>query len=682
MITSSQSRKLFLAVFFAAFSLFAHAQLPTNVSGVTIDNNGNPVKKTDSSKLQLQHRNPNEDSITISYHYFNQTKKYKIDSSISDFYQRYPVPWYYTDLGNFGNPAHSLLFDPLMKPGWDAGFHALDVYGYNLENTKFYNTTRPYTELGYLIGGSGEQMIDVLHTQNRNEKFNFGFEYRLISSPGTFKSQNSNHNTIRLNAGYTSTNKRYGFDFIFISNKLRTGENGGITSDSALTATSSGGALSSPFQVPTKIGAGVPPINPLSTSIYAGTSYKSSTFLLQQHYDIGQKDSLVTDSVTYKLFYPRLRFQHTFTYTKYSYEYEDDIAADSDYAKYFNFHYVYPFYDTLRFQDRWISLTNEFSLISYPQKNNQNQFLKLSAAIQKIQGAFDFTQPQLAVVNLNSTYVSAEYRNRTRNQKWDLEAAGQLYVTGPYTGDYSGNITLQRQLTKTKGTLEIGFQNVNRSPSYVDGSQTSFYIVPADYNKENVSKAFATISFPKYNATLAGEYYLATNYIYFDSLYKSTQDKNIFNVLHVYGQKKFALSRFFNFYSEVHLQQATPGAPVHLPLIVTRERIAFEGNFYRNLFLSMGLELIYNSPYDADNYNPLTGQFFYQNTQSISNRPDANVFVNFRIKSFKGFVRFEHVSTFQSGDGSTGFTDRSFGAPLYPGRTLWFRAGIWWNFVN
>ena len=34
-------------------------------------------------------------------------------------------------------PAH-----PVMKPGWDAGFHVLDPYALNTETTRFYNTTR------------------------------------------------------------------------------------------------------------------------------------------------------------------------------------------------------------------------------------------------------------------------------------------------------------------------------------------------------------------------------------------------------------------------------------------------------------------------------------------------------------------------------------------------------------
>ncbi len=671
---------IFLFLFASAEKIAA--QVSTNQ--VEIDANGNPVKRADTSGLQLQHRDPYEDSITISYHHYDSTKTFKVDSSVNDFYSRYPVPWYYVDLGNFGNAAHSLLFDPVMKPGWDPGFHAYDIYNYNIGDTKFFNTSRPYTELAYLLGSKGEQMADLLHTQNRKSNFNFTFQYRFLNAPGSFKNQNSNDNNIRINAWYINNNKRYGFNLIFISNKIRNAENGGIVSNEALDTLNKGGNLTDPFQIPVHIGNGASTSpNPFSTQIAAGITYKTKTFLLQQHYDIGQKDSIVTDSVTYKLFYPRLRFQHTFNLSSYTYAYEDDIPVDSDYAHYYNYAGPYPFFDTVHFQDRWLSFTNEFSIISYPEKKNLNQFLKLSAALQQLSGAIDYTINPVPILNEKNVYVSAEYRNRTRNQKWDVEANGQLYVTGNYSGNYNAYISLQRKLNNNNGSLEIGFQNVNETPSYIFDTQTSFPIIEgSNYKDENISKLFATINFPKQELELSGSYYLLTNYTYFDSLFKSTQYSSLFNVLHVEVDKRFRLSRHWNWYTEVHLQQTTPNAPVNLPLVVTRSRIAFEGNFYHNLFLSTGVEIIYNTPYHPDAYSPLIGQFYLQNSETISNRPDANIFLDFRIKSFKAFVRLEHINSVQYQYNSISFTDRNYAAPLYPERALWIHLGIWWNFIN
>jgi hypothetical protein len=138
-----------------------------------------------------------------------------------------------------------------------------------------------------------------------------------------------------------------------------------------------------------------------------------------------------------------------------------------------------------------------------------------------------------------------------------------------------------------------------------------------------------------------------------------------------------------NWYADVYLQQKTGAAPVHVPLVFTRNRVAFEGKFFKNLDLSTGLELRYHTPYKADNYSPVLGQFFYQDSITIHNSPDIAAFVHFRIRSFKAFLRFENLNTVQvTKDGGFGWTNNNLAAPGYPYPGLQIRLGIWWNFVN
>ena len=82
----------------------------------------------DTSDQKLEHRDQYADSITITYRYWDSTHINKIDSSISDFFTRFPVPYNYIDMGNLGSAARNLIFNTTLKPGWDAGFHAYDIY--------------------------------------------------------------------------------------------------------------------------------------------------------------------------------------------------------------------------------------------------------------------------------------------------------------------------------------------------------------------------------------------------------------------------------------------------------------------------------------------------------------------------------------------------------------------------
>lgn len=651
-------------------------EIPVQRPGnITYDSQGRPIRKNTGND-SLTHRNPLEDSITIFFRYFDSTRIRHLDSSINDFNKRFPLPFYYVDLGNLGSAAHSLLFQPFMRPGWDAGFHAYDLYRFSIEGTRFFQTTRPYSELGYMLGSKAEQMIQLLHTQNRGSNFNFTFEYRFINAPGALRNANTMHSNMRINTFYQTNNKRYGLYAIYLNNKRRANENGGIRDDKKLDSLS----LNDMAELDTRLGNNnlnnLFTRNMFSSNVGTGISYKENTFYIRHYYDFGQKDSMVTDTMVYKLFYPRLRFQHSLQYTSYEYEFHDYYTDSFAYATYFNLPLPS---DSIQYKDEWKEFTNEFSIITFPDKKNVAQFLRLSGAFQMLKGSFDSAGSH----NYNSLYASAEYRNRTRNGKWDAEAAGRLYFTGEYAGNYSIYISLKRLLSKNIGSFEIGFQNVNRTPSFITEPISSFpSIRTSSFNNENILRFFASIELPKQRMHIFGNYYMLTNYTYFDSFLTAKQESSLFPLIQIGLEKQFRLSKLFNWYTEIYVQQAAGNPPVNVPSLLTRNRIALEANFFKNLFLSTGLEIRYYTSYKPDNYSPFTGQFFVQNSFSTSNRPDISFYFNLRIKSFKGFLRIENLNSLDNSNNGWGFTKHNFSAPHYPTAALTIRMGIWWAFVN
>ncbi len=559
----------------------SRSNLQLNTSGtpsVGYDSQGRPIKKTTGND-SLQRRDRFADSITIFYRYFDSTRTRTIDSSINDFRTRFPLPYYYHNLGNYGTAAQSFFFNPIMKPGFDAGFHQYDIYRYSLENTRLYQTTRPYTELSYLLGSKAEQLIDIVHTQNKKSNFNFSLEYRFSNAPGNLKNQNASQNNFRFTSHYQTLNKKYDALLIFISNKTASSENGGLQDVTKLNSL----ALNDPYELETRMGiAGAAVRNPFNTAVNTGNIYKESTVFFRHHYDMGTKDSLVTDSVTYKLFYPRFRIEHSFRLTGSSYNFFDNNIDSVNSARYLNYFNYVNLHDSIRFKDSWTDITNEFSLISFPEKTNLSQFLKAGIGIQNLKGTFD----TIATTSLYNVYVVGEYRNRTRNQVWDVEAKGQLYVNGFNSGDYSVIIDMKRRLGKKLGYFDIGFQNVNKSPSFLLNPLSSFPITNrTGFAKENVVRFFASFENPSSGWKFGGEYFAVSNYMYFDSFFSARQDASLFNVLHLNAEKKFRLSTHWNWYTEIHMQQTTGQPPVNLPVLLTRNRVAFEGNFYKNLDL-------------------------------------------------------------------------------------------------
>jgi hypothetical protein len=362
-------------------------------------------------------------------------------------------------------------------------------------------------------------------------------------------------------------------------------------------------------------------------------------------------------------------------YDTYKYKFQDQAPDDSLYVTFYNFK---PLSDTILFEDKWQVLSNQFSLISFPEKNNLNQFVKLGAALEYIRGSF-----RVSDTTISNFILSGEYRNKTRNKLWDIQANATIYLIGPYVGNYQAYASLQKNLKNNKGSLVVGALNVNRTPSFLTKNAISSFPVLSNSNfkDENTLKLFTRLYIQPLSLLVEGNYYIATNYTYFRNSFEAAQESTLFNLIQLRGEKKITLSRNFNWYSELVVQQASANPPVNLPLALTRNRVALEGVFFTNLNLSTGLEMRYYLPYRGDNFNPINGQFFFQDSTRLANRPDINLFLHFRIKSFKGFIRAEGLNTVNFEDGFN-FTKFNFHAPNYGSRGFWFRMGIWWSFVN
>jgi len=335
--------------------------------------------------IGFEHRDDLKDSISISYRYIDSTNRRTIDSSINDFDAYFSVPSSYQYLGNNGAAAFPLIFQPNARPGWDAGFHAYDVYRFTLEGSKFYRTTKPFTMLGYQLASGKEQMIKVMHTQNPKPNLNVGFDYRLISAPGFFITQNNNHNNFRLYGNYTGKRKRYNASLVLVGNTLRASENGGIKYDSLLLDPNK----KDRFSIPVNLGNNaVFRNNPFATKINTGITYKDFTFFLRQSYDLGKRDSVaINDSTTEYLFYPKLRIQHSFSYSTHSYAY-NDIATDSTiYQDWYDTTLTAP-RDTFSVREKWTIISNDFSLVQFPDTKNTAQFFLAGATLESIKGEF------------------------------------------------------------------------------------------------------------------------------------------------------------------------------------------------------------------------------------------------------------------------------------------------------
>jgi len=674
------------------FGLGLHAQNPLGRFG-NMGGGGGGAKG--GAGDTLVHRKV--DTITLNFRYLDSSRLLKLDSSVQDFSRKVPEPATWVNIGNLGTPARSLIFAPRMLSGWDPGGHNFDLYTFKVEDTKFYNTTKPYTELGYLLGSKSLQFIDVQTTQNITPNWNASFEYRLINSIGAFQNENTNHNNYRLSSWYRSKSKRYQNFFILVASKLAASDNGGLQNSTDLDSLS----YTNQATLPTRLGNNLARAssNPFSPVIATGTRYSTATLLFRQQYDLGQKDSIVTDTSVIPLFYPRLRLEHTLSYSTYSYRFTDQYnpsvyppyLLDSEYyAARNNLSYILPT-DSFYRQDHWRDITNDFSLYQFPDSRNPQQFFKAGISLQLLQGVFDTARldsPRTIEtahrIKDQNVFVHAEYRNKTRNQKWDIEAFGRLYLNGMNAGDYNGSVSLRRYVSRQIGYLQVGFENSNRTPSFAFDRSSSFYYdtTKASFSKENTTHIFASLLQPQHNLELTGSYYLMTNYSYFTDFYKERQEP-LFNLLQISLRKQFNLTRVWHWRTQLVIQQTAGSSPVHVPLLVSTNQLGYDGSLgFQNLIVSFGTEVRYVSGYKADGYAPLTGHFFTQSDTTIRQHlPDINLYLHLRIRSFTAYVRMENLNTMAFKNGF-GWYNNNFVAPSYPSPGLLLKFGFFWGFVN
>lgn len=655
------------------FFQFTYAQEPELLNKI-----GNRVRsfggggKGSADTIGFVHRDDKKDSVSITYKFLDSIRTNYFDSSINDFDKYFSVPSSYQYTGNNGAAAYPLIYSPFAKPGWDAGFHAFDIYRFTLEESKFYKSNRPFTQLSYQLASGKEQMIKAFHTQSPRPNWSFGFDYRLVSAPGFFVTQNSNHKSYRLFSNYQGKRKRYAAFLILVGNTIKKSENGGITQDSLLLDPNH----KKRYSIPVNLGnANLFEPNPFLSSVTTGNIYKDFTFFFRQTYDIGKRDSVaINDSTTEYLFYPKLRIQHSFTYSSYNFFYKDEKADSIIYKNWYDTTLKLPI-DTFYAKERWSVVKNDFSLLQFPDTKNSAQFLLLGVTLENIKGVLKYRTS-----NYHNIILHGEYRNKTRNKLWDILAKGEFYASGLNAGDYNAYITIARHLNKKLGDIRLFFRNVNRTPSFIFDNASSFNFNNASISKkENIISFGAELNNPLFNLSFRN--HIIANFAYFEDYYHTAQSSKVINLMQVAASKKINLTRRWKWYTDATVQVIDGSAPVKLPLLYTRNRLAYEGVFYKNLNLSTGLEIRYYTPFKLYNYSPVVGQFTPQDSVTVKNLPDVAAFFHFRIKSFTAFIRAENLNTVRFTNGF-GFTNNNFAALHYPTQGFMFRFGIRWGFVN
>lgn len=598
-----------------------------------------------------------------------------IDTSLEN-YNIYPdylkINPFYSYIGNIGRGGVS---NNIEYRNFYTEFFPINQYEnslFNVENAKFYNTRKQYSNVNYNKGANKGGSISVFHTQNVNSKFNFGFEYFVMSSNGNYKRQTAKTSQISFFSNYNRL--RYVSYFSLVFNKFTILENGGIINDSIFEENI---------------------VKPLFINVnlnYASNKFKNFGLFYSHEYKLGKRiltqyrDSSATDSTAIKStksIKHRASFEYLLHYNNYykvysdkqngnfydkSYQYFYDLENDSAFQ--FIDHNTPYFinsketYDSIYFKD--IQNTFLFKLIDNKIINSGLRLYYRNELKKNYIYDFD-TLYSTNCIGFNL------YKLNVKNFNWFF--GGDYFINGYNKSNISFR-TIERLNLNNSSYLEFRASFKRLNPSFLENNYMSnhFKWDSTFLSKDETRYQIGYSNF-KHNLNIGFKGYVFDNFIYFDELGYPRQNTSTFNVYSFYFNKKIRFRNFVSINNIIYQKNENNY------ILRTPEIMALTSNYYqfamfkKVLKIQIGFDISFNSKYYIYSYVPATGVFNLQNEKEIGNYPLMSVFLNLHLKRARFYIKMDHINS--------GFMNNYYYTILhYPayGRALKF--GISWNFYD
>lgn len=198
-------------------------------------------------------------------------------------------------------------------------------------------------------------------------------------------------------------------------------------------------------------------------------------------------------------------------------------------------------------------------------------------------------------------------------------------------------------------------------------------------NNEEMQQANISfpLSFGKISLTPNATFTRVTNYIYFDQDIKPAQNKDQIWVATPALDLNINLKPFYWYSTAKYtLKGGTNNDVYRVPELMAYGDVYFQKYWFNSALLArFGLQWRYFSTYKAPDYDPVTQQFYLQDSFTVPGYLLADLYLDFKIGDGRLFFKLRHVDQdIQAG----GY----FTAPFYTGQQRGFDIGITWYFFN
>lgn len=549
-------------------------------------------------------------------------------------------------LGNTGLAYHDMVFSYDLGIESQFGLKSYNAYRFTPSTIPYYKLNVPYTVLAYSTGRHREQVFSGRHYQQVRRDLGVGVHFQIYNSMGAYVRQKADNSSVAFQALFRTKDKRYGVAGNFINNRFIHRENGGLLNPSQFEQNreSDRGRISMRLSS-------------------AENRWRESNTYFTQYFHLTQPAESQPGQLP-EVAHGFGTLSHKFNYQRLSQVYDDRNPRSGFYREIL--------IDSVRTLD---------SMVLHTVLNELQWSLAL---LQK--ESVDFT------VNAGISHVFMHYRLFGVNNKYNqiiphfipelrigerLTARAELkQITGDFrnTDRQTGAELFYKVGNDNRFTLGLIGRHALISPAlFYQLYKSNHFEWENKFDQQRIGEV--TLSALKGNHEAGLTYCSINGFAFLDSLSHPSWYGQSFGIFSAYLNSHMHWRRF-TFDNRIRYQYLNANQALHLPELIVNSTLAYELSLFKGTLHAMGgLEVFYNTSWNAPSYTPALRTFYFQDQLTTGNYPYVDIFLNLRIKRARIFFLLQHLNE--------GLLDYNFYMiPGYPMPDRAFKFGVNWIFYD
>ncbi|WP_374175169.1 putative porin [Flavobacterium tructae] len=564
---------------------------------------------------------------------------------------------------NIGQTFNTLQYSlTSFSPYPEIGFSGKHFNYMQADQINYYSAATPLTELFFNTTINKGQNVDSFITLNTSKNLNFSIAYKGLRSEGDYINQLVSAGNFRFTTSYATTDKRYAINAHYTYQDISNQENGGITTPTDFESDNKDYKNRQRLQV---------------YLTDAKSFLKGRRLFFDHAFRVNPKNGSNNLYVT-----------HQFNYENKLFEYNQatlasNIGNGTAFQRFGDSYVTSGINDKTKYERLYnkAGLTYENSLLG-----------KFNFFVDDYRSNYEYGRiiirkdktvvPDNLFVQINNFGGQYEYQKN----KWN----GRFLYSRSITNQSLSNLDAKlRYDMNDKIQFDFRYRNINKLPNNnFNLYQSSYteYNWSNNFKNEKINSLSANVSTPWLNAEV--QYTVLNDHLYFRD--KSTDDQaaahiqiiepaqygNAINYLEIKASREFKFGRFALDNTLLYQKVGQSDLILNVPDFVTRNTFYYSGYFFKKaLYMQSGVVFNYFTKYYGNDYNPVVGEFFVQNSKKIGGYPLFDLFLNARIRQTRFYFKAEHINAlFSKSD--------YYSAPNNPYRDFVIRFGLVWNFFQ